>query len=166
MIVLRRAGFATRGWLNGGGVTHDVAAAPDGAWQVSLAEIARPGPFSDYAGHDRTLTPIGAGLRLNGAPVGPAPHRFRGEDAVAATLDAGPVLAFNVITRRGAWDHAVRRRRDGGTVAAALVFVADGRLRLGDAVLERHDAALLEGTAAEALSDPAAEWIEVTLMRG
>ncbi len=163
MRVLRRADCPTRPWRNGGGVSHEIAWHEDDDWRLSLAEITRDGPFSDYAGFDRTLTVIGDGLRFNGTPIGPAPHSFRGEDAIHATLHAGPVLAFNVITRRGAHAHAVARRADAGETRADFVFALRGRLRVGDALLHALDCAAPDGSAAQVLPEAGAEWAEVTL---
>ena len=48
-------------WKNGGGTTTEVAAFPPGAplenfgWRVSIAQVARSGPFSLFPGIDRTL---------------------------------------------------------------------------------------------------------------
>jgi len=161
--VLRRADFPTRPWRNGGGVSHEIAWHAQDVWRLSLAEITQDGPFSDYTGFDRTLTVIGEGLRLNGAPIGPAPHSFRGEDAIHATLGAGPVLAFNVITRRGACAHAVARHSAPGETRAGFVFALRGTLRIGDAVLHALDGAALDGIGAQVLPDSGAEWAAVTL---
>ena len=163
MRLLRRADYPTRPWRNGGGISHEIAWHEHDDWRLSLAEITRDGPFSDYAGFDRTLTVIGEGLRFNGTPIGPAPHAFRGEDAIAATLHAGPVLAFNVITRRGACAHEVARRAEAAGTRADFVFALRGTLRLGDAVLHALDCAALEGSAAEVLPESGAEWAEVAL---
>ena len=163
MRVIRRAEYPTRPWRNGGGISHEIAWHPADDWRLSLAEITRDGPFSDYTGFDRTLTVIGQGLRFGGAPIGPAPHAFRGEDAIHATLQAGPVLAFNVITRRGAVAHHVARRTGPATSAAGFVVALSGTLRVGDAILHALDCAALEGEAAAVLPETGAEWAEVTL---
>lgn len=163
MRVIRRADCPTRPWRNGGGISHEIAWHEHDDWRLSLAEITRDGAFSDYTGFDRTLTVIGEGLRFDGRPIGPAPHAFRGEDAIHATLHAGPVLAFNVITRRGAMAHHVARRADAGMTDATFVFALRGTLRVGDAVLHPLDCAELAGSAAHVLPETGAEWAEVTL---
>jgi environmental stress-induced protein Ves len=107
--IVPRAAFVERPWRNGGGVSWEALAHPDGDWAINLAEIARDGPFSDWSGFDRTLTPVrGEGLALNGIEIA-RPHGFDGGLPVHATVAAGPVLVFNVLSRRGAWRHAVRR---------------------------------------------------------
>ena len=58
-------------WKNGGGVTREIVASPEGApldafdWRVSLADVSADGPFSSFPGVDRTLTVVeGAGMDL------------------------------------------------------------------------------------------------------
>jgi environmental stress-induced protein Ves len=100
-------------WKNGGGVTEEIATYPPGAtletfdWRVSIAEVARDGPFSRFAGIDRTITLIeGAGMRLSGGvhdivirtPF--EPHSFDGEVPIDCTLVSGPIRDFNAMTRR------------------------------------------------------------------
>ena len=72
MRIVRRAELTGQPWRNGGGVTWQIAAGPDGAdvarfdWRLSMAEVAADGPFSAFAGIDRTLTLLqGAGLELD-----------------------------------------------------------------------------------------------------
>lgn len=64
------ADCAAQPWRNGGGVTHDLLAWPPGQtpWQlrVSVATIARDGPFSNFDGVQRWFTVLsGAGVRLH-----------------------------------------------------------------------------------------------------
>ncbi|MCX4625929.1 HutD family protein [Streptomyces sp. NBC_01443] len=100
-------------WKNGGGVTREIAAWPEGAgmagfgWRVSLAEVAADGPFSAFPGVDRTLTLAeGAGMDLT---VGGArrlvderyaPQDFPGDEPTECRLLDGPVVNFNVMYRR------------------------------------------------------------------
>ncbi|TXD63915.1 HutD family protein [Ralstonia sp. TCR112] len=105
-------------WKNGGGVTTEIAIAPAGAtldnfdWRVSTAQVDAAGPFSRFAGIDRSLAVIAGGrLTMHCADAeavtlapGEAPARFPGEAEVHATLDA-PLSDFNVMTRRDAWAH-------------------------------------------------------------
>lgn len=68
MIVLRRAEFRTAAWKNGGGVTHEIIRVPpdgDFRWRMSVAQIERSGPFSDFTGYSRTMALLaGNGLKL------------------------------------------------------------------------------------------------------
>lgn len=105
-------------WKNGGGITTEIAIAPSGAtldnfdWRISTAQVDAAGPFSRFAGIDRTLAVIAGGRltmhRAEGETVtvapGEAPVRFPGEVDIHATLDA-PLSDFNVMTRRGTWAH-------------------------------------------------------------
>lgn len=127
-------------WKNAGGITHEIAVHPEGAgldgfgWRISMAEVAVDGPFSRFEGVDRSLAVLsGAGIRLcrpdGSGPVVDAaagPVRFRGEDAVTGRLVAGPVLDFNVMTRRGAWVHRLRSLTlpGPGTIAARAAITA------------------------------------------
>lgn len=112
--VLRAAGRVAVPWKNGGGVTREIAAGPEGAtadtfdWRVSLAEVAADGPFSLFPGVDRTLTVVeGAGMDLM---VGGEhhivdephwPHEFPGDLETDGRLLDGPVVNLNVMYRRG-----------------------------------------------------------------
>ncbi|MFI6545779.1 HutD family protein [Streptomyces prunicolor] len=125
-------------WKNGGGVTREIAAWPEGAgmddfaWRVSLAEVAADGPFSAFPDVDRTLTVVeGAGMDLT---VGGErwlvntryePRDFRGDVPTDCRLLDGPVVNLNVMWRRGAVS----------TVVVPTVAVVRGRLRLGGGAL-------------------------------
>ena len=105
-------------WKNGGGGTTEIAIAPEGAtldtfdWRISTAQVDAAGPFSCFAGIDRSLAVIAGGRltmhRADGDVVslapGEAPTRFPGEVDIHATLDA-PLSDFNVMTRRDTWAH-------------------------------------------------------------
>lgn len=140
MRLVRRAGLTPQPWRNGGGVTWQIAAGPDGAdvarfdWRISMAEVAAEGPFSAFAGIDRTLTLLqGAGLELDfgGAAVrlvpGDAPVSFPGDAAVTGRLSGGPVTDLNVMTRRGVLCHHVAQIGQGEALppgCVALVALA------------------------------------------
>ncbi|MFB6821244.1 HutD family protein [Streptomyces virginiae] len=165
--ILRAADRTATVWKNGGGVTREIAAWPEGAgmddfgWRVSLAEVGADGPFSAFPGIARTLTLAeGAGMDLTVAGVRRlvderfAPQDFPGDEPTDCRLLAGPVVNFNVMYRRdavGAQTAVVR-----GTLALAVP--PGGTLLVaaleGPAVLEHpgdrtdllpYDAALLTG---------------------
>lgn len=134
MRVIRRADLVAQPWKNGGGVTRTVAVWPadagldDFTCRLSLADVAQDGPFSAFAGIDRTLTVIdGAGLVLSfgGTDVALAadgpPLAFPGEAPVAARLTAGPIRDLNVMTRRDAAAHHVCLLADSQPVPANVV---------------------------------------------
>ncbi|ASL42718.1 Protein Ves [Burkholderia sp. AD24] len=132
--LIRGADLVAAPWKNGGGVTREVAAVPEQAgldsfvWRVSIADVAQAGPFSRFAGIDRTLVLLsGAGMMLdeiaepeNGregevaqaALSGVAKThaltqpldiaRFAGETAIDARLVDGATRDFNLMVRRGA----------------------------------------------------------------
>ncbi len=112
--VLRAADRAATPWLNGGGVTREVAGAPAGSgladfdWRVSLADVARGGPFSVFPGVDRVITLVdGAGMALTVSGTEQLvarpyrPFAFPGDAETGCRLLGGPVVDFNVMTRRG-----------------------------------------------------------------
>ncbi len=165
--VLRGADRTATAWKNGGGVTREIAAWPEGAgtgdfaWRVSLAEVAADGAFSAFPGVDRTLTLAeGAGMDLTVAGAHRlvderfAPQDFAGDEPTDCRLLDGPVVNFNVMYRRGTApvDTAVVRGRltldapAGQTLLiVALAGPAELELTEGPAVtLARYDAALAE----------------------
>lgn len=99
-------------WKNGGGTTAEVVRAPqraslsDFTWRVSIAEVTRDGPFSEFAGVDRIIMVIaGAGmvLSVDGVEYRVEPMRpfnFSGDEATMARLIDGPTRDINVMTRR------------------------------------------------------------------
>lgn len=102
-------------WKNGGGVTRELVCLPAGAdldhfdWRVSIADIARSGPFSRFAGIDRCIVLLeGDGVLLHSeqgwqqALTTPGePFHFAGEAPCQATLLGTASRDFNVMTRRG-----------------------------------------------------------------
>lgn len=137
-------------WKNGGGVTREIAAHPASAgfdtfvWRVSVADVEQPGPFSRFAGIDRTLVLLsGAGMRLAGDDGAArrvsrsldepfAVARFAGEAALTAQLIDGPTRDFNLMVRRGKASGALEIWRGAGArtldADAALIFCAQGTL--------------------------------------
>jgi environmental stress-induced protein Ves len=128
------AALPTQLWKNGAGLTREVATHPPGAglddfdWRLSVAEVARDGLFSAFAGVDRQLVLLdGVGMRLR-SPDGaldcwlerPGDSlSFAGEAQVAAELTNGPTRDFNVMTRRGRWHAELHALQSPGEVAAA-----------------------------------------------
>ena len=103
-------------WKNGGGVTREIACWPPGAgladfdWRISMATIAAGGPFSAFAGIDRTIVLLeGDGVRLRSKDGGIdhlldtplAPFSFSGDVPVTCELLGGESTDFNVMVRRG-----------------------------------------------------------------
>ncbi|CDX24823.1 conserved hypothetical protein [Mesorhizobium sp. ORS 3324] len=123
MRILRAAGYRVMPWKNGGGTTTEIAVSPDGAgledfdWRVSMARVETGGPFSRFAGIDRTLSVLeGEGIELDIAGRPPvrltassAPLSFPGDVPTSAALIDGPITDLNVMTRRGRIGHTVER---------------------------------------------------------
>jgi environmental stress-induced protein Ves len=133
------ASYRRMPWKNGGGITHEIAVG-DG-WRLSVATIDRDGPFSEFAGWDRTIVPIqGNGIELD---VGRktvrldrlfVPLGFPGEAGTSCRLADGPARDFNVMTQRDRWSHTVNTETptdgvlDVGDVPLAFAYVLQGRL--------------------------------------
>ena len=71
MHILRAENYRRMRWKNGGGETAEIAVSPDSAglddfdWRVSMATVEAGGPFSMFAGVDRTLSILeGEGILL------------------------------------------------------------------------------------------------------
>ncbi|MEU7554351.1 HutD family protein [Streptomyces sp. NPDC044571] len=158
MRVLRAGAREAVPWKNGGGVTREIAAWPEGAgtddfaWRVSLAEVAADGPFSAFPGVERTLTLAeGAGMHLSVGGAARtvaerlAPQDFPGDVPTGCRLIDGPVVNFNVMYRR---DSA---RADTAVVRGVLALSAAPRETLlvvalrGSAELDAGDGPLTLG---------------------
>lgn len=151
--VLGPADFLKMPWKNGLGVTTELAVARRAGeegfdWRISTATVAVPGPFSVFAGIDRSLAIVrGGSLTLNVeghddvtlTSQTPA-YAFGGELAVSSTpaldVDGVPIDDFNVMTRRTEWQHTLVQHRlttDGVTWAlptqangVAFLYCAEG----------------------------------------
>lgn len=179
MQVCRVDGYRVMPWKNGGGATTEIATAPEGAsldgfdWRLSMARIEVDGPFSVFAGIDRTLTLLDGPrveLQVEGRPVTLTPTyptlRFAGEDRVSAAVPDGPITDFNVMTRRTRCRHSFRSlemtRRSGVSCGPGMtvLFLAQGPVLVcradsgAEAVLYRRDCLILEP------GDPSAWQIE------
>ncbi|AGU47329.1 HutD domain-containing protein [Variovorax paradoxus B4] len=129
-----RAALRVMPWKNGGGTTQEIVSWPQGTgldsfgWRASIATIAAAGPFSTFAGADRSIMLLeGDGVRLvtQDGRVDhrlDAPHRpfaFSGDDAIDCTLLGGASNDFNVMTRRGQWRADVRVLAEAAAIEAA-----------------------------------------------
>jgi uncharacterized protein len=133
--VLTTADYRQTPWKNGGGRTTLLALHPPAAdfarfaWRASVADVATDGPFSEFAGVDRTLVLLrGAGMRLTGGAVAldvRAPYEpvaFAGDVACSCVLLDGPVQDFNLMVRRSEARADVDVVRDQGIVARPARF--------------------------------------------
>jgi environmental stress-induced protein Ves len=159
MRILRAVDYRVMPWKNGGGTTTEMAVSPDGAgldefdWRMSMARVEGSGPFSSFAGIDRTLSVLeGEGIVLDvaGQPAArltpaSAPFSFAADLPTSAALIAGPITDLNVMTRRGRVLHSVERLaisrpveiapRAGSTLILChkgeAIFPGAGSIRLG-----------------------------------
>src|SRR5262249_32442961 len=112
MLVIRSADYVTVPWKNGGGITREIFREPGGRgafdWRLSLATIAASGPFSEFAGYDRTLVFVnGDGVQIAFAGHGDTRLtqagqlvNFAGEWATSCTLIGGPSTDLNLMVNR------------------------------------------------------------------
>jgi len=165
--IVRASHCRTTPWKNGGGSTTEIAVEPFAAtldnfdWRISMARVASDGPFSEFAGIDRTLSIVkGNGLVLTVGDAAPVvldrssePIRFPGDRPTSARLLAGEIIDLNVMTRRGRFEHRLQRLRapaqcefDGHDIAVVVACSSDVTLTLWDNVigLANGDAAILE----------------------
>ena len=146
MRILRAAEYRSMPWKNGGGVTTEIAVSPVGAglddfdWRVSMARVELSGPFSQFAGIDRTLAVLqGEGIVLDIAGYPPtsinratALFSFPADVRTSATLIGGPITDLNVMTRRSRMTHSVERLMASAPVEirtearATLILCLDG----------------------------------------
>ena len=145
-----RAMLPVMPWKNGGGTTQEIASWPRGAgldsvgWRVSIATIAAAGPFSVFAGVDRSITLLeGDGVRLfthdgrvaHRLDVPHRPFAFSGDDEIDCTLLGGASNDFNVMTRRGQWRADVQVLDRASAIEAAphgVLLALRGAWRLND----------------------------------
>jgi len=122
MDIVRYASLKSAPWANGGGVTRQLAAGQGTAvtlgsgakgdawdWRISIAEVAKAGPFSPLPGIDRVLTIIDGdlvALTVDGVEHALEKYRtfkFSGDSDTSASLPTGALMDLNVMTRRGAF---------------------------------------------------------------
>lgn len=110
-------------WKNGLGITREVISKPasDGSggfdWRISLATVGASGPFSVFAGIDRTIAVLeGDGMQLmvderREPPLLAAspPFTFSGDAEVQADCLGGETLDLNVMSRRGVLVHRMTK---------------------------------------------------------
>lgn len=181
MKIARRAGHRRMAWKNGQGLTEEVAAFPAGSdtdgfdWRLSIAHVGADGPFSVFAGIDRTIALLdGQGLALDlpgGKTVelkpGGAPFAFPGDWKISSRNTGGPTIDLNIMTRRGRCTHHMRRLTlgPGETFAGPgfgwAVFNSPARIEADgeDLTIERFDAIALE--AGDSFVNRAAEAAEI-----
>ncbi|THV10024.1 HutD/Ves family protein [Rhizobium rhizophilum] len=110
-------------WKNGLGITSEVISRPasDGSggfdWRISLATVGASGPFSIFAGIDRTIAVLkgdGMQLTVDGRReppllVGSPPFAFSGDAEVQAICLGGETLDLNMMSRRRRFVHRMTK---------------------------------------------------------
>lgn len=160
MEIVRPSRWVAQPWRNGGGTTHEIVregTSDTFTFRMSVADVARDGPFSLFAGIDRWIVLLeGCGFTLHGGRSSHtleqpfAPHRFAGEEPIVCTLRDGPVRDLNVMAARDRLELAVeavvvsevRALAPPARATRGYVFVLAGPLLLEGARLERHDLAV------------------------
>ena len=147
-------------WRNGAGRKADIAAGPD--WLVGFAWLDADAPFSDHAGHDRTITLVeGPGFALDFGPAHPAllarrpfvPAAFDGGWPARCRVPDGPCMVLNAMTARAGWTHRVTvatgpvqaNPAPGGVV---FLVVLEGSVAIDEETAGSRDAFRVEGAAA------------------
>ena len=150
--VLTPADYRRMPWKNGGGHTAEIATFPKGSdfasfvWRVSIADVLQDGPFSPFAGVDRTLVLLaGGGIRLTGESpsielrTAFEPIIFSGDTSLQCSLLAGPVRDFNLMVRRGkARGNIVVCRDGGGGIATADTYICHAAAGAAECMVEGH----------------------------
>lgn len=157
--LLPAAARPPRPWLNGGGITFDIACHPPGAdlasfeWRLSNAIVTESGSFSTFPGVARSLAILSGQMKLAIGPntplaLNPASEvvHFSGTDTVNATPILGEVSDLNLMVRHGGTTARMERAPAGRTTlvqnlaiivaSAPTLLYIDGRswrLGAGDA---------------------------------
>lgn len=136
-------------WKNGGGVTREIVCRPQAAgmdsfdWRISMATITRSGPFSVFAGIDRSIMLLaGGGVHLRHSSgidhrldTPARPFAFAGDVALDCTLLGSESTDFNVMTRRDVVTARVQVHAEDATLtpaASGLLMALRGGWRLSD----------------------------------
>jgi uncharacterized protein len=142
---------------------------------VGFAWLNADAPFSDYVGHDRTITLIeGPGFALDFGPSHPElvahrpylPFTFDGGWAARCRVPDGPCIVLNAMTARAAWTHSVTVP-GGAAIPApapggvAYLVVLDGTVTIGGQEASAHDSFRIE----EAVTPRAAADARTALIR-
>ncbi|MDB5940819.1 MAG: HutD family protein [Ramlibacter sp.] len=178
--LLRLDEVAATPWRNGGGVTRELLAWPQARdWRVrmSVAEVARDGPFSRFDGVQRwfaVLDGAGVRLRIHGATheltQRSAPFAFDGAVATDCALIAGATQDFNLMLR-GADGRMGRvrgtRSLDCSAMRLIAIYAGPGAARagFGDEQVEIGPRTLawriLEADGHLRIDSPDALWMEI-----
>jgi environmental stress-induced protein Ves len=144
-------------WRNGAGRKADIATGPD--WLVGFAWLEADAPFSDYRGHDRTITLVdGPGFTLDFGRSHPAlvarqryvPFSFDGGWPARCRVPSGSSLVLNTMTARAAWKHQVILASTTSTMEVSpgglsFLVVLEGRVTIAGQTAGPRDTFRIEG---------------------
>lgn len=186
MQILRAKDYKTMPWKNGMGSTTEIAIFPASAkldefiWRVSMAQVKTDGPFSSFAGIDRTLLILeGEGLDLTVADQDAVridrntQHFFPGDQPTSAVLIDGPIVDLNVMSCHRTVTQDVRRiklsqNQDFIISTQTILFVERGDVEvvgtMPPVLLGVHDALMLDAETSE-ISLRAGEATQVILIQ-
>lgn len=147
-------------WKNGLGITEEVMAFPPASdigtfgWRLSIAHVGADGPFSVFAGIDRTIALLdGDGLCLDfpeGRTVELTPQSeplaFSGDLEISSRNKSGKTIDLNIMTRRSLFRHRMKRISFGMAeiTQPGTVLVFNGEAKLNDVSIQRFDTAIVE----------------------
>ncbi|NBB48156.1 HutD family protein [Rhizobium sp. CRIBSB] len=137
-------------WKNGLGITREVISRPasDGSggfdWRISLATVGASGPFSVFAGIDRTIAVLqgdGMQLTVDGRQEPPLlmaspPFTFSGDAEVQADCLGGETLDLNMMSRRGVFVHRMTKIAVSAAQTLSMSRETVAIVFRGDAVVE------------------------------
>jgi environmental stress-induced protein Ves len=156
--IIRAARLPQSRWPNDAGRKADIASGA--GWLISFAWLERDAPFSDYAGHDRTITLLdGAGFALT-LPEGAEltvdrpliPIAFDGAGPIGCRLRAWGCVVLNVVTAYPGYAHTVQVL-DGTELAAiepgprVFLTVLRGSVAVGPETVGERDTVRLAAPA-------------------
>ena len=147
---------------------------------MGFAWLDADAPFSDYVGHDRTITLIeGPAFTLDFGPSHPelVAHRqyltftFDGGWAARCRVPDGPCIVLNAMTARAAWTHSVTVPA-GAAIAApapggvAYLVVLEGTVTIGGQEASARDSFRIEeAVTLRAAADARAALIRIAPVR-
>ncbi len=174
--MLKAENYREGRWLNGLGLSWDIAAAPPDAgaqgfeWRMALARIDSSVAFSHYHNVERIFTLIeGHGLDLVfddrkvlkiDQPF--VPHEFPGDAKTECVVNNGPCRALNLFMRRGSWKASVNvlspaSNLDIMSAHTTLAFVLRGCFALAEGGTLNSGDALQLSSGESAQLDPQSE---------
>ncbi len=153
MLIRRLADCPEVPWRNGAGTTRELYLAD--ALRITVASERSEAQFSDFSGWSRTIVPLGDGLSLLlgerrevKIPALSA-FAFSGSERVRARLAAGPIDAFNIMTRDGTLSHRAISlpfaAPHAEQASAIALFLLRGTLSLAGEALAAGSFAFAEG---------------------